>query len=145
GKGQVQREVDADGVPVLSTYDARGRRQRGVLDMNRNGLIDEGGTDAITRTDVTIASRPDGRNVARVTQTVWTTDNNPAATAVVGTVDRALDGLDSWSTVNGVTAHSHVAHAGNGAWTETLTSGDGAATVRSYTAGRLATEIKKDA
>jgi len=144
-RGQVERSVDPDGVTTLTTYDARGRPRRTVMDMNRNGVVDDGGTDRITQTDFLVTTRTDGREVERATQTVWTTDNNAAATAVVSTVDRSMDRLDSWVTAGGAGAQSHVANAGDGAWTETLAAGDGSTTVRSYTGGRLASETSKDA
>ncbi len=143
-KGQMHKATDADGVTTLLTYDARGRRRRAVLDMNRNGSVDEGGTDRIVQSDTMITSRPDGRDVERTVLTVWTEEDNAVATAVVSTTDRAVDGLDTWVTANGVTTQSHLAYSGNGTWTETLTEAGGSTVVRSYVGGRLAAETWKD-
>lgn len=141
--GQPYKSVDADNVTSLFTYDSRGRQMRSVLDMNRNGSIDDSGTDWIIQTDVTVTARADGRNVERGTQTVWTTDNATAST-VLSTTDRAVDGLDTWVTVGGNTAQSHASYSGNGAWTETVTAGDGSTVIKSFSSGRQSSLVRKD-
>ena len=101
-KGQLVREVDADGVAKLLSYNGMGELEVTVIDMNRNGQIDESGTDRITKTVRTYLATNDVNNargvaIERNETYVWSTDNQSFFSKVAST-DLSVDGLKQWQT-----------------------------------------------
>lgn len=136
--GQRVRSVDPDGVQTLFAYNAHGEPTATALDVDRDGAIDFGGTDRITRTTRSFVAAH-GTNVERVVTEVWATDNSATPTTV-STADASTDGLQRWETAHGLTTHSVTAYPAGGGRTETVTLPDGTQRKRTFTAGRLQTE-----
>lgn len=141
-KNQLVKTVDPDGVTMLYAYDDRGRLLRSAVDMDRDGVIDLGGTDRVTETTSAITTRDAGRVVNRATAKVWTTDNDANATQIITTTDAAVDGLDAWSTAGEVLTHVQTTYAGGGDWTVTTTYGEGSTATSTYLDGRLASTAR---
>ena len=81
--GQLAKSVDPDGVVMLYAYNAKGERIRDVVDVNRNGVIDLGGTDRIVQTLPSVTERgAGGPVVSRVEVSQWQQDDNGSATVV---------------------------------------------------------------
>jgi len=101
--GQLEKRVDPDNVTTLYRYNNLGQRQDTVLDLNRNGQVDETGTDRITRTQTTVLAAGDAQNPRQVdllrTETfVWTTpgvDTHPR----LSMHEVSTDQQQSWETV----------------------------------------------
>lgn len=145
-KGQLDRTVDADGVQTLFAYNALGEQTVVAIDLNRNGVIDYGGSDRVTRTTSEIASRSvEGNpvNVRRITTEVWETDGADAP-VTVSAIETSLDGRDTWQTVDGLTTHMQVIPDGTGGRTETTTHPDGSQEVQVYLSGRMQATLTKD-
>lgn len=142
-KGQLARQVDADGVQMLYTYNDLGERLLSVLDLNRNGLVDLTGTDRVTQTVTSIGTRG-AIPVQRSTTLVWASDNVDGASEI-SRAETALDGLQAWQTSQGQTTHTIVAYnSAAGTRTETITSPDQTQTVRVYLASQLKAETRKN-
>ncbi|MEO6246029.1 MAG: RHS repeat-associated core domain-containing protein [Opitutaceae bacterium] len=135
GLGQLVRRVDADGVSTVFAYDSLGRPEYAAVDLNRNGAIDQGGTDRITRTRREVASAH-GTVVDRTTTSVWTTDNATTAPDVA-VVETTFDGRNVWQTVLGLTTQVQVTVDGAGGRTETTTAPDGTTVTRRFEFDRL--------
>lgn len=147
GLGQLERQVDPDGVQTLFAYNTLGERTVTALDMDRNGVIDYAGTDRITRTTRTVATRNDNGTplpVNRVVTEVWSSTgaDTPQTLEISET---SLDGLRTWQTLGGQTTRTVIVNGTGGARTETTTLADTTSRVRTYQNGRLATETRRDA
>jgi YD repeat-containing protein len=140
-KGQLSRSVDPDGVQTLYDYDSFGRLSVTALDMDRDGVIDFDGTDRITR-QTRSYSTAHGATVERTVTDIWSTANSAAPTTVA-TIERAVDGLHTWTTANGLTASTAtVFDSVAGTRTEIITAPDLTSAVRTFTAGRLTCEAR---
>ena len=125
--GQLVRQTDPDGVQTLFAYDAQGQLTTTALDLNRNGVIDYSGTDRITRTTPTYATRLVGSvttPIRRATNELWETDNANTPTTVT-TSESTLDGRSTWQTTRGLTTSSVTTYAANGDPTTVTTTPDG--------------------
>ncbi len=139
--GQLVRSVDPDGVQSLYDYDSLGRPSVTALDLDRDGVIDFDGTDRITRTTRSFLTAH-ATTVERTVTETWATDNT-ATPSTVATTDRAVDGLRSWTTANGLTTSTTVAFdAATQTRTEITLAPDGTSSVRTLIAGRLASEAR---
>jgi len=136
-KGQLEKEVDPDGVTTLYRYNAKGEQYITAVDVNRDGFvsdIDPGDTlrkDRVTRTTVQVmANGATGNNrgmdIVRTVKEVWTTDGS-ANTAKVSTTDSSTDGLHTWqvayrdqSTEATTITDIQIPTAGN-SWNRTVT------------------------
>jgi RHS repeat-associated protein len=144
--GQLIKEVDADNVTTLYAYDDQGQISVTALDMDRNGVIDYGGTDRITRTTHSVTTRA-GTTVQRTVTEVWATDGSPTA-SVVSTQDQSVDGLQSWQEQGGLTTRQYEQPVGGtwaGNWTNTAHYPDDSTLVQTYTQGRLSSTVRRDA
>ena len=121
--GQLASQTDPDGVTVLYAYDARGRLDTTAIDMDRDGVIDFDGADRITETVVTVADR-DGTDVVRTVTLVHTAGGDADAKAEVSRFESSTDGLQTWSTVDGLITHTETIHAGAGNSTTVVTYPD---------------------
>ena len=133
--------TDADGVTSLYAYDDRGRRTHTAIDINQNGTIDFGGTDRITKVEYDVAQR-DGLVVNQTATSVWR-DN--IGEQLLSVSQQSVDGLQSWSSTDGVTSHQQTVITGDGAWTMTTTHGDLSKTIQTYVGGRLDTSVNQKA
>ncbi|HEY5912544.1 MAG TPA: RHS repeat-associated core domain-containing protein [Verrucomicrobiae bacterium] len=153
--GQLEAEVDPDGVTTLHRYDLQGRHVITAIDVDKDGFVanyDTGapsGKDRIT--EATTAWLADGApgntrgyDIQRTETKVWTTDGQ-ANIAKIQTVDTSTDGLRTWQTVyrdqsTPVETRTEVAKptAGNN-WTRTVTQTgpDNSTVVTAYQYGRL--------
>ena len=138
--GQLVKQVDPDGVTILFAYNDKGELETTAIDMDRNGLIDFGGTDRITKTGNSVVTAY-GMTVRRTMTSVWTT-NNVDASSIVSVNDVSADGLQSWSISYGLTNHVQTVYSGNGQHTVTATNPDGSYTVAQYQDGRLVSAIQ---
>lgn len=137
--GQLVRQVDPDGVTVLFAYNARGEQEVTAIDLNANATIDYAGTDRVTKTTTTVATKTAGATytVQRTTTQIWETLN--ADTPVtVSIAEQSTDGLHSWQTVRGLTTTAVTAYDGSGGRTVTTTAPDGVQTVQVFAGEQLA-------
>lgn len=130
--GQMARTVDPDGVTVLFTYNASGEPLSEAVDVNRNGAIEETGTDQITRTTRAVAVR-DGVTVTRTTQEV--SQGGGMVTARVDEV--SANGRQRWITQYGQTTSTAVSLMGNGLVKAVSTYPDGSTLEQVVASGRV--------
>jgi RHS repeat-associated protein len=132
-KGQLEKQVDPDGVTTLYAYNDLGEQSFTVLDMDRDGAIDFAGADRITQTtnDVITAH---GTTVQRFRQYVWDTSGVDSAT-LVSTRESSIDGLQTWTHSFGVTNHTQTSYAGSGVRYQTNLLAAGAYTVTRFDYG----------
>ncbi len=143
-QGQLIRSVDPDGVTILYSYDARGEQDTVALDMDRNGQIDFGGTDRITRLTRSVVTA-NGTTVTRTTTNAWNT-NGTDASVVAGVDDQSADGRSSWRTdAGGLVTQSSTACDGAGTCTTTTTAPDGSYTVGVTQNGQTISQTRYDA
>ncbi|NLH72829.1 MAG: RHS repeat protein, partial [Verrucomicrobia bacterium] len=145
--GQLWKERDPDGVVTLYGYNPKGELAYRVIDVNTNNTIDFNGTDRITWTtnDVTTYS---GYNVTRTRTIVYTT-NNSTETITNAMTLTSTSGLKTWSIVyrdgsTPVTTTTETVYGANGTRTVTTTNPDGSSVVRTFSYGRLQSEVRKD-
>jgi len=136
-RGQLARQVDADGVTVLYAYDAQGVRKTTAIDMNGNGQIDEAGPDRIMRVVTSVGER-DGRTVERSETQVWTADGSETPETIT-TAERSVDGAFARTEHNGLTTTVTTAYDGQGGRTVTAVGPDGVQEIRTFAADRLLT------
>lgn len=136
-RGQLVRQVDADGVTVLYAYNNLGARETTALDLNGNGQIDEAGPDRIVRVVTSVGER-DGRTVERSETQVWTTDGS-ATPETMETAERSVGGIFARIERNGLTTTVTTAYDGNGGRTVTAVGPDGVRETRTFAADRLLT------
>jgi hypothetical protein len=106
-----------------------------ALDIDRDDVIDFGGTDRITRTVRDVLPNH-GYNVQRTQTYVWTTDNQDIS--IVATVqETAVNALRSWSTSYGLTSQSQTTINGNGSVTVTDTAPDNTYTTSQFQNGQV--------
>lgn len=145
--GQLVREVDPDGVTSLYGYNARGEREIVAIDLDGNNAIDFAGTDRITRTVATVATRTANANnyvVQRTTTQVWETDSADTPTTV-SVAEQTTNGFRSWQTKTGLTTSSVTVPDGSGGLTISTTAPDGVKTIRVYRGDRLSSHTVKTA
>jgi hypothetical protein len=111
--------------------------------VERDGAIDYDGTDRITKTESTYATRG-AVDVARTTTTVWAVDGNANGT-VVSIQDVSLEGEDRWSESDGLVAHSTMTRPAvpDGSWTTVATNPDLSSVTSVYAGGRLQSRTAK--
>lgn len=136
-RGQLVRQVDADGVTVLYAYNNLGVRETTAIDLNGNGQIDENGPDRILRVVTSVGER-DGRTVERSETQVWTTEGS-ATPETIGRAERSMDGTFSRIERNGLTTTETTAYDGNGGRTVTVVGPVGVRETRTFAADRLRT------
>ena len=141
--GQLVRQVDPDGVTALFAYNARGEQEITAVDLDGDGVIDFDGTDRITKTVGTVATRGT-YTVQRSTTQVWETDGQETPTTV-SISESAIDGLHSWQTVRGLTTSTVTVLDGSGGRTVTTTTPDNVQTVQVYTGNLLTSTTSKTA
>ena len=97
--GRLSSITDVNSSTTLYGYDALGERTTVCLDRNDNGQIDQAGSDRITSTATTIATRQAGALSIPVRRVTTTTLTGPLATEIgtLSIVDTALNG-DTWTT-----------------------------------------------
>jgi RHS repeat-associated protein len=136
-KGKLVKVIDADLVTTLYGYNAEGERTTTATDVNGNGIIDEGGTDRITKTE-TLPGTYQVHHVLTTTTKVFAT-NNSATPKLVLTRHSSTDGLHDWTIpIDSPPSSSVTVLSGGGTFTRTTTHSDGTQTVESHTNGRLA-------
>lgn len=136
-KGQLEKQVDADGVTTLFHYNGRGEQDQVVVDMNQNGVI-ENGIDRVTQSQA-IVTTAHGKTVRQTTRSQYSGESNSFITFAVDEV--SADGLDSWSASNGLTTSVHTSYNGTGGRTVVQTSPDGTTTTQSYQNGLLMSAV----
>jgi len=141
--GQLVKQVDPDGVTMLYAYNGKGEQEYGAIDMDRNGSIDFGGVDRITRTQNRVLTAHNV-TVQRQTSTVWT-GSGFSSTKTVSTQDASVDRLQTWSTVYGVTTQSQTIYDGAGGHTMISTAPDGTKTTTTYQNGNLISSVTQNA
>jgi RHS repeat-associated protein len=86
--GRVNKTVALDGLISLYTYNARGQKEKQVLDYDRDSVIDLDGLDQVSQTQSKVL-KVNGQTVFRTTQKSWNTDNSDVAT-IVNVSDQVL-------------------------------------------------------
>ena len=143
--GQRVKEVDPDGVTSLYLYNGRGEREYSVQDLNRDGEMDLGGADRVTRTVSSVGpARCDAGVVVRRTLSyVWAKDGD-STPLCLSTSEVSLDGLRSWSFTPAGTNSSQTVHAWDGYRYVTNTGPDGSLSASIYRDGRLQSVVRQD-
>jgi len=136
-RGQLVRQVDADGVTMLFAYDALGARETTAIDVNGNGQIDESGPDRIVRVRTEIGER-DGQTVQRSETLVWK-ETGSATPTIEETVERSVDGTRTWIGRQGLITSETIGFDGTGGRTVTVVRPDGVQETRTFAADRLLT------
>jgi len=134
-RGQVVRQVDADGVTVLFAYNAQGERDTLAIDLNGNGAIDQAGPDRITQVTEEVGER-DGLTVRRREVQVWARDGDEAA-KTVEVAEHSTDGSRAWFTSQGLTTTVTTETDGAGGRTVTMVGPNGVRETHTFAAGRL--------
>jgi len=147
GKGQIERQIDPDGVLTLFQYNARGESEYTALNAGGTTNIDFAGLDRITRT-VSDVCNNGVANVRRTRTYAWHVLNTDTS-ILISSSEVSVDGLRSWQRiyadgVNAVTTQSQTAYGSSGSRTVTLTNPDGSSTVNAYAYGRLVSTTRKD-
>ena len=143
--GQLTSQTDADGIPTLYGYNAKGERVFVVQDMNKDGTTNWTGPDRITYStnDVTTDN---GSTVKRTQTYVWNTAANSAS--LLSVAESSVEGLKRWNIRynNGspVTTNFSRTVYTNGYRITTNISPDGSFSVSSYQYGRLLSVTTKD-
>ncbi len=142
--GQLCKAVDPDGVVTLYAYNDKGEMEYTCLDSNRNGVIDLGGQDRITRTINEVTNYTDlwGSATVRRTLTYQWTETGPV---LVNERLATVDGLRTASISHGQTHQMQTVYQGNGARQVTATAPDATFSVSQYQDGRLISTIWHDA
>ena len=143
--GQLVRQVDADGVTTLFAYNSFGDQETTAVDLNANNAIDFNGTDRVTKSVKTVATKTDAVgtfNVQRTTTQVWEADNVDTGT-IVTISEQTADGLHSWQTLRGLTTSVHTAYDGSGGRTIATTTPDGVKAIQVYAGDHLSSNIVK--
>ncbi|MEI6780001.1 MAG: TIGR02269 family lipoprotein [Verrucomicrobiota bacterium] len=144
--GQLEREVDPDGVMTLYEYNLKGELTRTALNVADSGgagpAIDLAGTDRIIET-VSAVSQRGGTTVHRTETRVWNTDN--ANTPVTVAIDEtAADGHHVWATRLNQTTTTEIGLPSGGVRTATTYFPDNSTLARTYQWGRMASFLRKD-
>jgi len=126
-KGQLVKQLDPAGRATLYQYGDKGELAKSAVDMNGNGVIDDG-ADKVTNYSNSVTG-----GVRR--QTV--TQNN----VVVSVSDTSLNGLSSSQTSFGRTTSSSTVLNGNGSKTVTATNPDGSTVTQNYQNGLLMSSV----
>ncbi len=106
-KGQLEKEIDPDGVTTLYRYNGQGQLEVTATDLDQDGFVadyDEGatGNDRVTRTTTefllsTAPGNTRGTDIRRTETVVWTTAESDD-TAKVNTTETSTDALHTWQT-----------------------------------------------
>jgi RHS repeat-associated protein len=135
GLGQMASQTDPDGIATLFAYNGKAQRITTAIDMDRNGVIDFGGTDRIVQTATSVLSSA-GKTVQRTVTSVSVTNGN-ATMVTASIVDSTPNGLENWQTYYGAMTHSVTTlQPANQASTTTITRPDGSTQVTQYSVGR---------
>ena len=129
-KNQMVKQIDADSITTLFQYNPKGDQEYRAIDMDRNGVIDFGGTDPITRTHREITAAH-GKTIERVTTTVWTTEG-ANTTSDVNIQEGGTDGLDTWNITFDAVSHTRTLFNGNGSRTLITTNPDGSTSTSQF-------------
>ena len=121
-KGQAVKQVSPAGRITLIEYDSRGRVYRSAVDMNQNSVID--GDDEITQYTYSFGTHS-GKTVSVSTVTRIVNTNSK----VLSVSETTLDGLESWTTSNGLVTHSLTERLGSGQLKSTVEYPNGSKTV----------------
>ncbi len=110
--GQLNKEIDPDGVITLYAYNTKGEREYTVIDMDRDGVIDWAGTDRITRTARSILNN--GTHDVIQTRTWQWNSEGSGVSNLVASFESTFNGRTNWQTRYGVPAYSEISLPGNG-------------------------------
>jgi YD repeat-containing protein len=146
GLGQLNKQVDPDGVITLFAYNSEGQLQDSVFDTNRNSTIDFAGLDRVNRTvnDV-LYNGTLLANVRRTRSIIFPNNNDGTTTQEVSKVETSVDGLKSLRTSFGLISTTVKTVPSGGSWTVTETAPDGSKVISSYQNGRLVTTTRQNA
>jgi len=147
GKGQMERQIDPDGVLTLYQYNAQGELEYTAVNAGGTTNIDFAGLDRITRT-VSDVCNNGVANVRRTRSYAWHVFNSTTS-ILLSSFETSVDGLRSWQRiypdgVNAVTTQSQSSYGSSGSRTVTLTHPDGSSTVNAYSYGRLVSTTRKN-
>jgi RHS repeat-associated protein len=134
-KGQLLRQKDPDGNIMIFAYNGKGEQQDVAVDMNRNNNIDYAGGDRITRTQ----NEVDFSHLTNVRRTTTSVFNalNLLNTYTNSVIESDLNGIQSWSTGNGLTVSFAATFDGNGGKTTITTRPDGVTETVHFQDGRV--------
>ena len=133
--GRPVKQTAPNGVVTLTEYNAKGEVAASAVDMNRDGVIDYGGTDRV-QSSANVYESKNGTVVSKNTSSVYATDG--AATPTVASVsESAVDGSASWQTSFGNVTISNTVLNGSGQKTITVTNPDNSTVTIVYQNGRM--------
>ncbi len=134
-EGNLQKTVDPDGVTILYNYDLLANQTFTILDANRDGLASA--TDRIETTSHQVIGAH-GTIVRRTEQKIV---NAVDTEELASQTDISSDGRSQWNTQWGQSSTAVITYGPGPTRTETLTRPDNSTETRSYTQGRLISEI----
>lgn len=133
-KGQAVKQVSPAGKITLTEYDILGRVYRSAIDMDQDGVINN--NDEITQYTYAYGTKNSKTvSVTTVTRIVG------ANSKVLSVSETTLDGMESWSTVNGLVTHSLTERPAAGQLKTTVEYSDGSKTV-TYNTNGLTTKVE---
>ena len=133
-KGQAVKTVSPGGKITLTEYDAIGRVYRSVIDMDKDGVVNN--NDEITQYTYAYGTK-NSKTVSVTTVTRIVGSNSK----VLSVSESTLDGMESWSTVNGLVTHSVTTRPAAGQLNTTVEYPDGSKTI-TYTVNGLTTKVE---
>lgn len=149
-EGQLEKQVDPDGVITLYAYNNLGEREQTVVDVDQDSSIDYSGKDRITKVERDVTTYTDDSttyDVLRTRTSVYDTDNNSTPTLVSSSL-RCTDGLKiwqiQWDDTTEIVTKTETTYQTGGQHTETVTHPDDSQLVRVYQNGRLSTVSRKN-
>jgi len=137
--GQLVRQTDPDSIATLFANNARGEQEVTALDVDGDSIIDYDGTDRISKTVTTVATR-DSFTVQRSTTQTWEV-NGSDTPVTVSVAEQSTDGLRSWQTTRGLTTTSVTTLDGSGGRTVTTTGPNGVVATQTYQANLLQSTV----
>jgi hypothetical protein len=124
-------------VTVLYGYNEKGEQELQAVDVNRNGQIDLGGPDRVTRSRSFVEASGRGGVPVRVSvQESWLTLGSDAP-VVLSRTETSLDGRRTWSIdAAGAVTYSERSLAVNSGWQQRTVLPDGSERVQQFAEGR---------
>lgn len=153
-KGQLEKEVDPDGVTTFYVYNTRGELETTGIDMPngqtpKNGLLDLHGADRIAKTVRRFVLDPTAGPVYEVESSLWLTSGSSAET-VVQIAREAPNGLNAWHILKngGNSLTTHIARTiadATGQRTQTTTYPDNSKLIEVIQRGRIVSRTRRTA
>ncbi len=133
--GRLEKAVDPDGVAILYSSDPLGNLSTAILDVDRDGVASTADRIETTSREALVAH---GTVVQRTEQRII---NAAGVEELVSQTDASADGRSQWITRWGQSGTAVITYGNGATRTEIFTRPDGSTKTRSYSQGRLVSDI----